>query len=392
MPAPPLPHAQDIDLTAFANGALQESASSEYGGDWQARWITDENPRTGWATEKGARGPFSIVISLPERSEIHALEFDTASVDGDGGTRGAKDIDVLVSDTSAIAGFAPLGSVVLKPGRDRQHFSLDKPGSGRWVKLVLKSHNGDADYTEVMEFRALGKQLEQAPLPTNLSGTYASGDQGNFHLLQDGARLTGCYEHNGGLIQGGLEAHLMRLSWRQDGSKGAAVMVLKRDGRSFEGWWAEDASATWNPSWDLRKVSNNVGSCPNWSPKAASANVVASQLASEGRVRIYGINFDSDSDHLRADAKPAIDDLLGALKANPTWHLSIEGHTDASGGAAHNLDLSKRRAASVKAALTAAGIAADRMTAAGFGQTRPVASNETAIGRAQNRRVEVAKQ
>ena len=392
MAAPAPPATQDINLSAFANGALMESASSEYGASWQARWITDENPQTGWTAVKGAAGPFSIVISFPERSEIHSLEFDTASVDGDGGTRGAKDIDVMVSDTSAIAGFAPLTSVVLKPSKDRQHFDLGKPGAGRWVKLVLKSNNGDPDYTELMEFRAFGKQLEQTSLPTTLSGTYLSSDQGNFHLLQDGARLKGCYEHDGGLIQGGLEAHLMRLAWRQDGSKGAAVMVLKRDGKSFEGWWAEDGSANWNPSWDLKKISNNVGSCPNWSAKGASANVVATQLASEGRVRIYGINFDIDSDHLRADAKPAIDELLGALKANPTWHIGIEGHTDATGGAAHNLDLSKRRAASVKAALTAAGIAADRMTSAGFGQGKPVASNETAIGRAQNRRVEIVKQ
>ena len=108
-------------------------------------------------------------------------------------------------------------------------------------------------------------------------------------------------------------------------------------------------------------------------------------------MRIYGINFDVDSDHLRADAKPAVDELLQALKANPTWHVSIEGHTDATGGAAHNLDLSQRRATAVKAALVVAGIAADRMTTTGFGQTKPVASNDTGIGRAQNRRVEVVR-
>ena len=59
---------------------------------------------------------------------------------------------------------------------------------------------------------------------------------------------------------------------------------------------------------------------------------------------------------------------------------------------AHNLGLSQRRAAAVKAALVAAGTAADRMKTAGFGQTKPVASNDTAIGRAQNRRAEVVNQ
>ncbi len=388
--AAPAPAAQDINLSAFANGALLENASSEYGDSWQARWLTDENPATGWSTEKGANGPFTIVISLPESSEIHALDFDSASVDKP--ERAAKDIDVLVSATSATAGFVPLTNVVLKSGGDKQHFALAKPGTGRWIKLVVNSNSGDPEFTELMEFRALGKQLTQTAAPTNLSGTYSGGGYGDFHLMQDGAQLSGCYEHNGGLIQGGLESHLMRLGWHEANGKGAAIMVLKRDGNSFEGWWAGDGSNEWSATWNLKKTSDNVGSCPNWNPKAASGNIVATQLADEGHVRIYGINFDVDSDHLRADAKPAVDELLGALKANPSWRISIEGHTDATGNAAHNLDLSQRRAASVKAALVAAGIAADRMTTAGSGQTKPLASNETAIGRAQNRRVEVVKQ
>jgi len=389
--APPPP--ADINLTTFAHGALVESVSSDYGGSWTGHWITDENPTIGWASKKGAKGPFTIVISLPERSEIHALEFDTASVDGDGGTRGAKDIDVSVSETSATDGFAPLTSVSLKPGADKQHFNLAKPGTGRFIKLFLKSNNGDENYTELMEFRALGRQLTQTPMPTNLSGTYAGESFGKFHLQQTGAELVGCYEHDGGLVQGGAEGGLMRLTWRQDnGTSGPAVMVLKRDGKAFEGWWTDAGSNDWHADWGLKKISDTVGSCPNWNPKGATANQVASQLASEGRVRLYGINFDTDSDHLRGDAKPAVDQLLAALKANPAWKVSIEGHTDSTGNAAHNLDLSQRRAASVKAALVVGGIDAGRMTTQGFGQTKPVASNDTDIGRAQNRRVEVVRQ
>jgi outer membrane protein OmpA-like peptidoglycan-associated protein len=385
-PAAPAPPA-DIDLTAFANGALIESASSNYGRSWDTRWITDENPATGWATEKGAKGPFSIVISLPERSEVHALEFDAAKTENTGRT--AKDIDVFISDKSAGDGFAPLASVTLKPGADKQRFTVAKLAAGRWIKLVIKSNNGDGDYSELMEFRALGTQLTQTPMPANLSGTYHSGIYGDFHLQQDGATLTGCYEHDGGLVQGGAEAHLMRLTWTQAHGSGAAIMVLRRDGKSFEGWWNDTTNPEWNPTWDLKKISDKIGACPNWNPK--TTNVVASELAGAGPVRIYGINFDVDSDHLRPDAKPALDQLLAALKANPAWKISIEGHTDSTGNAPHNLDLSQRRAAAVKAALVAAGIEAGRMTTAGFGQTKPVASNDTSIGRAQNRRVEVVR-
>lgn len=71
--------------------------------------------------------------------------------------------------------------------------------------------------------------------------------------------------------------------------------------------------------------------------------------------------------------------------------LLIEGHTDSSGGAAHNLDLSARRAASVKAALVAGGVPAAALGTQGFGADRPVASNDTVSGRSQNRRVEVVR-
>jgi outer membrane protein OmpA-like peptidoglycan-associated protein len=377
---------QDIDLAAFANGGLVESVSSEYGGGWEAIFLLDENAHSGWANVKGRKGPYEIVISMPERSEIHAISFDTASVEKP--ERSAKAVDVLISDTSATAGFKPLASVTLKAA-DGQRFPVAS-GTGRWLKLVIKSNNGDPDYAEMMSFRAFGKALTSTPV-ANVSGTYSSAQYGNFHLLQTGAQLSGCYEHDQGLVQGGLETHLMRLTWTQEGGKmsGPAIMVQARDGKSFKGFWQNKSESEWHPGWDLKKISDKVGSCPNW--KGPAGNVVADSLAQEGRVRLYGINFDSDSDKLRADAMPAVDQLRDALKANPSWKVTIEGHTDSTSTAAHNLDLSKRRAASVKAALVAAGIDAARLTTQGFGQTKPVAPNDSELGRAQNRRVEVAK-
>src|ERR1700744_4768183 len=82
------PTAPDQDLAAFANGGLIEHASSEYGGSWRGIFLLDENANTGWASEKGAKGPFEIVLSLPEKSEIHAIAFDTALVENPG--RSAK--------------------------------------------------------------------------------------------------------------------------------------------------------------------------------------------------------------------------------------------------------------------------------------------------------------
>ncbi len=79
------------------------------------------------------------------------------------------------------------------------------------------------------------------------------------------------------------------------------------------------------------------------------------------------------------------------LKSKADWQMTVEGHTDATGSAAYNQSLSEKRAQSVIDFLTAAGIPAARLKAAGFGSSKPVASNDTELGRGQNRRVELVK-
>ena len=110
-----------------------------------------------------------------------------------------------------------------------------------------------------------------------------------------------------------------------------------------------------------------------------------------GRARLYGILFDTDSAHLRPESLPTLDEVVRLLSGEPSWFLVIEGHTDSTGTAAHNQTLSEQRAGSVKGYLTGRGIAAARLTTAGFGQSKPVADNGTELGRAQNRRVELVK-
>jgi len=80
------------------------------------------------------------------------------------------------------------------------------------------------------------------------------------------------------------------------------------------------------------------------------------------------------------------------LKGNAESKIVVEGHTDSQGSASLNQDLSVRRAQSVRDYLVSRGIAADRITAQGLGSTRPVAPNNTAEGRADNRRVEIVVQ
>lgn len=132
-------------------------------------------------------------------------------------------------------------------------------------------------------------------------------------------------------------------------------------------------------------------------PAARAASVpatpkIAKTLATAKRVVVYGIYFDFASATLKPESTPVLVEIADALKANPSWNLTIEGHTDNVGGVGYNLDLSKRRATSVKNALvTRYHISAQRLSTIGYGFSRPKASNDTAQGRALNRRVELVR-
>jgi OmpA-OmpF porin, OOP family len=86
---------------------------------------------------------------------------------------------------------------------------------------------------------------------------------------------------------------------------------------------------------------------------------------------------------------PVLEAMTAILKEYPTANFSLEGHTDSDGAEAMNQKLSEERAAAVKNFLVENGIAAERLTSKGFGETMPVDTNKTAKGKANNRRVEV---
>jgi outer membrane protein OmpA-like peptidoglycan-associated protein len=117
------------------------------------------------------------------------------------------------------------------------------------------------------------------------------------------------------------------------------------------------------------------------------------QLAKQKKAIIYGIFFDFDKDTIKPESEPVLKEIVKAMTDNPDWKLRVDGHTDNIGGDAHNLDLSKRRAASVKTALVERyHISADRLTTNGFGASSPIDRNDTLEGRARNRRVELSRE
>lgn len=119
---------------------------------------------------------------------------------------------------------------------------------------------------------------------------------------------------------------------------------------------------------------------------------IAAALATQRRVRLYGIHFDYDSAHIQPQSEPVIAQIATAMRANPALRFRVEGYTDSDGGFAYNMGLSQRRAESVVDDLVGRyGIARSRLTSQGFGMTNPVASNATDAGKALNRRVELVR-
>ncbi|MDY0098181.1 MAG: OmpA family protein [Bacteroidales bacterium] len=117
-----------------------------------------------------------------------------------------------------------------------------------------------------------------------------------------------------------------------------------------------------------------------------------SKLITEGRLITYGITFDVNKASIKPESYGTLNDIATVLKENPSVSVKIVGHTDSDGDEALNLDLSKRRAESVRNELASKfGVDASRMQTEGAGESKPVAPNDTPANKAVNRRVEFIK-
>jgi outer membrane protein OmpA-like peptidoglycan-associated protein len=171
-------------------------------------------------------------------------------------------------------------------------------------------------------------------------------------------------------------------------------------------WWLDNPAYPLNLRWavghgtsivtriDMPAEGNTAGGGAGGKGASGGAGAsMAQQLAGKScHVELHGIYFSTGSAVLLDESEPMLKTVAGLITASADAKLMIEGHTDNIGSAEYNQQLSERRAEAVRQALvTRYGVPAARLSAKGFGLTRPVETNSTFEGRAHNRRVELSR-
>ncbi len=133
-------------------------------------------------------------------------------------------------------------------------------------------------------------------------------------------------------------------------------------------------------------VANRDDACPD-TPRGEE--VMSNGCGKEQSVVLRGVNFELNSAQLTVNAETILDGVAATLSSSPGFNVELQGHTDSTGSDSYNMNLSQKRAKSVKSYLVDRGVDGSRLTARGYGEEQPMASNDSREGRAQNRRVEL---
>ncbi|HRH41092.1 MAG TPA: OmpA family protein [Pyrinomonadaceae bacterium] len=353
-----------------------------------------------WRSDEGKVTNQVFVIETPGETTLKKVGFDTKHIFYTT-EENAKDILLEASNTNAESGFQTILETSLEQESKISEFPVKTETPARWFRLTVKNNHGSMEAVSLKRMFGYGTQ-KTADVPQNLNGTYREidketgkakdSDSGDLFIKQEGTSVAGCWRENGS-FSGGLTGTVANLDWQQpDLGKNTGLMVFADNKRVIfwrlknEGFWALE---------QFEKVNSDLGNCPdipNFKSGDTAKSEIAKELEKDGRAVIYGINFDFNSDKLRSESKIVLDKIVTLLKEKSDWKMGIEGHTDNIGGESFNQNLSEKRAKAVVDYLISAGIDASRLSSKGMGLSNPISPNDTELGRAKNRRVELAKQ
>jgi outer membrane protein OmpA-like peptidoglycan-associated protein len=311
--------------------------------------------------------------------------------------------------------FARGGWQLVYASEDKSYFTLrlKKDGTDTWAKVKM-----DAPQAQVnLEIIEVGSAANKLVLPPPAAQPEKFGDNADIPYLPP---YPGSTRKGGGRSDGPLEV-------TEPGKAGGEPLLVGTGvvARSYQGpstlsqlqFVAEYRSALTQAGWKVvyptdataanaaavighytkngrdiwARIFYEYGASVAYSVADVGAEDWAARFDKDCHLPLYGVFFDFNQSTLKPESEPVLTKVANLLKAKPSVGVELQGHTDNVGGDDSNLKLSNARAASVKQWLTQHGIAGDRLAAKGYGKTQPVTGNDSAEGRARNRRVELVK-
>lgn len=302
-----------------------------------------------------------------------------------------------------------LGATLTYTSSRDTHANLDRNGTKTWFHVYSQEDRIEITVIEAKAHatvlskpaqgdspllgRMPGYALREAPETRNFDEAgfrVVDADGNDSEVVVQGARHTAAYVPvDGARLASDLDIHeTYRAAIRARGGE-----ILQAEARDTTARMPGQAGVAWVKVYsqeDLIEVTviEEKPFASSLQPPAADA--LRSALEAQGRIALY-LNFDFGKATLREDAEPVITQVVALLQGEPALRVSIEGHTDDVGSDSANAELSRARAAAVAGVLVARGIDATRLESEGFGESRPLAANDTSEGRARNRRVELVK-
>lgn len=394
---------QPFNVLSLPNGAYIVKAPNSYTTvsetsnrivEWTKEAVIDGTTYKGWNSREDEKFPLEFVFELSEECQIEKFGFNNECEREYKGIC-AKNIKVEVSTTSSESGFTTILEPKLEEYAATKYFELKQPVKARWIRVSILSNYGNKKNTELMEIEALGNYVNEDVKQINLTGDWTS-TWGTVSIRQNGSSINGCYKYrNGKITNAGMDRRILSFKWVEDGqgNSGQAALVVNEEGTRLNGIWSFGDNLKKYGIWTFKRKSDTPTQCyqvdETKKVDEEKQNRLKTEIESTGKLTIYGINFETGSANIKPESYPTLDEIYNMLKDNVTMKLSINGHTDNQGSREYNIKLSTNRAESVKAYLVGKGIAADRLEAYGKGEDFPIADNETQLGRAANRRVEL---
>jgi outer membrane protein OmpA-like peptidoglycan-associated protein len=380
------PPPERIDLLTFAQGAIPVSiggAGAKLGADFEAAVRSADGDPTPFVIVDGAPAyaDTEFVYQLPALTTFDRFAVPNVTETPSPSQTFTKTVEVHGSSTSASSGFTLLASAVLETHKTRGLVTdlkvVAKPGV-RWVKVRLVGGIDVMRPTSSFQFSEIvGNGTQATPeLATHFQGTWRTGAN-RLRLTQRGPVVSGCYDTSG-VLNGTVTGNILRATGisRSDNRPSAFVLSVSADGA------IRGVRSSNNSPFRLYTVATaGAGDGPEC-PAPPSPALGCGSV-------IHGINFGFDSAEIRPESNAVLAELFNGLNADPSSKVLIEGHTSSEGTDQYNLQLSDRRARAVVADLVKRGLATQRLTAVGLGESRPIATNNDESGRTLNRRVEV---